>query len=120
MPNQVTGPDTACDTTGAHTEPPRASPTITEPNATTDPTNPTINRAESTLGSNTTTSVQQTGESTIHPGNHVTKHDETSDSDDEILAYSPGEMHSPGEFDLNITVMTSMPASSSSPHPLDA
>ena len=119
-PNQVEGPNTACDTTVAHTEPPRASPTIMEPNATTEPTNPTINRAESTLGSDTTTSVQQTGESTICLGNHVTEHDETSDLNDEILAYSPGEMHSPGEFDLNNTVMTSMPASSSSPHPLDA
>ena len=87
---------------------------------TTEPTNPTINRAKSTLGSDTTTSVQETGESTIRPGNHFTKHDETSNSDDEILAYSPGEMHSPGEFNLNSTVMTSMPASSSSPHPSDA
>ena len=90
-----------------------------EPSATTKPTNPIINRAESTLGSDTTTSVdtttlvQQTGES-IHPSNHFTKHDETSDSDDEILEYSPSEMHPPGEFDLNNTVMTSMPALSSS------
>ena len=45
LPNQVEGPDTACDATGAHTEPPRASPTITKPDATTKPTNPTINRA---------------------------------------------------------------------------
>jgi len=44
-PNQVEGPDTACNATGAHTEPPRASPTITKPDATTKPTNPTINRA---------------------------------------------------------------------------
>ena len=80
-----------------------------EPDATIEPTNPTINRAESTPGSDTTTSVQQTGESTIRPGNHVTEHDETSDSDDEIL------VDSPGEFDLNSNVMTSMPASSSSP-----
>ena len=94
-PNQVKGPDIACNAIGAHTEPPRASPTIAEPDATTKPTNPTINRVESTLGSNTTTSVQQTRESTIHPGNHFTKHDETSNSNDEILAYSPGEMHSP-------------------------
>ena len=85
-----------------------------------EPSNPTINRAESTLGSDTTTSVQQTRESTIHLGNHFTEHDETSDSNDEILAYSPGEIHSPSEFDLNSTVMTSMPASSSSPHPSDA
>ena len=119
-PNQVDWPDTVCDTTGAHTEPPMASPTIAEPDATTEPTNPTINRAESTPGSDTTTSVQQTRESTIHPGNHFTKHDETSDSGDEILAYSPGEMHSSGEFDLNITIMTSMSALSSSPHLLDA
>ena len=119
-PNQVEGVDTMCDATGAHIEPPRASPTIMEPNVTTKPTNPTINRAESTLGSDTTTLVQQTGESTIRLGNHVTEHDETSDSDDEILAYSPGEMHTPGEFDLNSTIMTSMPASLSSPLPLDA
>ena len=46
LSNQVEGPDTTCDAIGAHTEPPRASPTITEPNATTEPTNPTINRAE--------------------------------------------------------------------------
>ena len=91
-----------------------------EPDTTTEPTNPTINRAESTPGSDTTTSVQQTGESTVRLGNHVTEHDETSDSDNEILAYSPGKMHSPGEFDLNSTIMTSMPASSSSPHPSDA
>ena len=57
-PNQVVGPDTVCDTIGAHTKPPKASPIIMEPDATTEPTNPTINRAESTLGSNTTTSVQ--------------------------------------------------------------
>ena len=57
-PNQVEGPDTTCDATGAHTEPPRASPTIMELDATIEPTNPTINRAESTLGSDTTTSVQ--------------------------------------------------------------
>ena len=104
----------------AHTEPPRASPTIVEPDATTEPTDPTINRAESTLGSDTTTFVQQTEESTIQPGYHFTEHDETSDSDDEILVYSPGEIHSPGEFNLNNTIMTLMPASSSSPHPLDA
>ena len=85
-----------CDATGAHIEPRRASPTIAEPNVTIEPTNPTINRAKLTPGSDTTTSVQQTRESTIHPGNHFTKHDETSDSGDEILAYSPGEMHSPG------------------------
>ena len=91
-----------------------------EPDVTTEPTNPTINWTESTPGSDTTTSVQQTRESTIRLVNHFTKHDETSDLDDEILAYSPGEMHSPGEFDVNITIMTSMPASSSSPHPLDA
>ncbi|XP_066323988.1 uncharacterized protein [Miscanthus floridulus] len=119
-PNQVEGPDTTFDATRAHTEPPRASPTIVEPDATTEPTNPTLHRPESTLGSDTTTLVQQTEESTIHPGNHNTKHDETSDSDNEILAYSPGEMHSPGEFDHNSIVMTSMPTSSSSPHPLDA
>ena len=112
--NQAEGIDTTCDTIGAHIEPPRASPTIAEPDATTEPTNPTINRAESTLGSNTTTSVQQTGESTIRLGNHFTEHDETSDSDDEILVYSPGE------FNLNNTIMTLMPALSSSPHPLDA
>ena len=57
-PNKVEGPDTTCDATGAHTEPPRASPTIMEPDVTTKPTNPTINRAESTSGSDTTTSVQ--------------------------------------------------------------
>ena len=34
-PNQVEGPDTACDATGAHIEPPKASPTIAEPDATT-------------------------------------------------------------------------------------
>jgi len=118
-PNQVEGPDTTCDATGAHTEPPRASPTIMEPDATIEPTNPTTNRAESTLGSDTTTSVQQTQESTIHPCIHFTEQDETSDSFDVILAYSPGEMHSPGEFDLNSTIMTSMPASLSSPHPSD-
>ena len=109
-----------CDAIGAHTELPRASPTIMGPDATTKPTNPTINRAESTLGSDTTALVQQTRESTICPGDHITEHDETSDSDDEILAYSPGKMHSLGEFDLNSTVMTSMPTSSSSPHPSDA
>jgi len=90
-----------------------------EPDATTEPTNPTINRAESTLGSDTTTSVQQIEESTICPGNHFTEHDETSNSNDEILVYSPGEMHSLGEFDLNSIIMTSMLALSSSPHPLD-
>ena len=58
LPNLVEGPYTTCDAIGAHTELPRASPTIAEPDATTEPTNPTINRAESTLGSNTTTSVQ--------------------------------------------------------------
>ena len=79
-----------------------------------------MNRAKSTLGSDTTTLVQQTGESTIRLGNHITEHDETSDLDDDILAYSPREMHSPGEFDLNSTIMTLMPASSSSPHPSDA
>ena len=57
-PNQVKGLDTMCDATGAHTEPPRASPTIAEPDVTTEPTNPTINRAELTPGSDTTTSVQ--------------------------------------------------------------
>ena len=103
-----------CDAIGAHTELPRASPTIMGPDATTKPTNPTINRAESTLGSDTTALVQQTRESTICPGDHITEHDETSDSDDEILAYSLGEI------DLNSTVMTSMPASSSSPHPSNA
>jgi len=56
-PNQVKGLDTTCDATGKHTEPPRASSTIAKPNATTEPTNPTINRAELTLGSNTTTLV---------------------------------------------------------------
>ena len=56
-PNQVEGPNTMCNTIGAHTEPPRASPTIMEPNTITEPTNPTINRAESTLGSDTTTLV---------------------------------------------------------------
>ena len=118
-PNQVEGSDTTRDATVAHTEPPKATPTITEPDATIEPTNPTINRAESTLGSDTTTSVQQIGESTIRPGNHFTEHDETLNLDDEILAYSPGEMHSLGKFDLNSTVMTSMLASSSSPHPSD-
>jgi len=118
--NQVKGTDTTCDTTGEHIEPPRASPIIAEPDATIEPTNPTINRVESTLGSDTTTLVQQTGESTIRPGNHITEHDETSDSDDEILVYSLGEMHSPSESDLNSTVMTSMPTSSSSPHPSNA
>ena len=112
--------DTTCDATGAHTEPTRASPMIAEPDATIEPTNPTINRPELTLGSDTTTSVQQTGESTIRLGNHITKHDETSDSNDEILVDSPGVLHSPGEFDLNSTIMTLMPASSSSPHPSDA
>ena len=58
LPNQVEGLDTTCDAIGAHTEPPRGSPTIAEPDTTTEPTNPTINRAESTLGSDTTTSVQ--------------------------------------------------------------
>ena len=91
-----------------------------KPDANTEPTNPTINRAESTPGSDTTTSVQQTGESTIYLGNRITRHDETSDSNNEILAYSTGEMHSPGEFDLNSTIMTSMPALSSSPHPSNA
>ena len=119
-PNQVEGPDTACDAIGLHIEPPKASPIIAEPDATIEPTNPTINRVESTLGSDTTTLVQQTGESTIRPGNHITEHDETLDLDDEILAYSPGEMHTPSEFDLNSTIMTSMPALLSSPHPLDA
>ena len=57
-PNQVEGQYTTCDAIGAHTEPPRASPTIAEPNATIELTNPTINIAESTLGSDTTTSVQ--------------------------------------------------------------
>ena len=57
-PNQVEGPDIACEAIGAHTEPPRASPTIAEPDATTEPTNPTINIAELTPGSDTTTSVQ--------------------------------------------------------------
>ena len=56
-PNQVEGLDTVCDATWVHIEPPRASPTIVEPDATTEPTNPTINRAKSTLWSNTTTSV---------------------------------------------------------------
>ena len=91
-----------------------------EPNVTTEPTNPTINRAKSTLGSDTTTSVQQTEESIIRSGNHVTEHDETSDLDDDILAYSLGEMHSLVKFNLNSTIMTLMPAWSSSPHPLDA
>ena len=58
LPNQVEGLDTTCDAIGAHTEPPRASPTIAEPNATIELTNPTINIAESTLGSDTTSSVQ--------------------------------------------------------------
>jgi hypothetical protein len=89
-------------------------PTIVEPNATTKPTNSTISRVESTPGFDTTTSVQQTRESMICLGNHFTEHDETSDSNDEILTYSLGEMHSPGEFDLNSTVMTSMLALSSS------
>ena len=57
-PNQVKGPDIACDATGAHTKPPRASPIIIESDATSEPTNPTINRAESTPGSDTTTFVQ--------------------------------------------------------------
>jgi len=57
-PNQVEGLDTTFKATGAHTEPPRAFPTIVEPNVTTEPTNSTINRAESTPGSDTTTSVQ--------------------------------------------------------------
>ena len=57
LPNQVEGLDTACNATGANTEPPRVSPTIAEPDATAEPTNPTINRVESTPGSNTTTSV---------------------------------------------------------------
>ena len=56
-PNQVEGLDTTCDAIGAHTEPTRACPTITEPDATIEPTNPTINRVESTLGSDTTTLV---------------------------------------------------------------
>jgi hypothetical protein len=56
-PNQVEGLDTTCDATWAHIEPPRASPTITEPDATTEPTNPTINRARSTPGCDTTTLV---------------------------------------------------------------
>ena len=120
LPNQDEGPDTTCDTIGAHTEPPRVSPTIVEHDATIEPNNPTINRAKSTLAFDTTTLVQQTRESTIRPGNHVTEHDETSNLDNEILAYSPGKMHSLGEFDLNSTVMTSMPTSSSSPHPSDA
>ena len=47
-PNQVKAPDTTCDAIGAHIEPPRASPTIVEPNETTEPTNRTINRAKST------------------------------------------------------------------------
>ena len=42
-PNQVEGPDTVCYAIGAHIEPPRASPIIAEPDATTEPTNPTIN-----------------------------------------------------------------------------
>ena len=57
LPNQVEGPNTACDAIGAHTKPHRACPTIMEPDATTEPTNPTINRAESTPGSDTTTLV---------------------------------------------------------------
>ena len=72
-PNQVKGPDTACDAIGAHTEPPMASPITVEPDATIEPTNPTINRAESTLGFDTTTLVQQIEESTIRPGNHFTE-----------------------------------------------
>ena len=91
-----------------------------ELDATTEPTNPTINKAKSTPRFDTTTSVQQTGESTIRLGNHIIEHDEILDSDDDILAYSPGEIHSLGEFDLNSTIMTSMPALSSSPHPSDA
>ena len=59
-PNQVEGPDTACNAIGAHIEPPRASPTIVEPDMINELTNPTINRAESTPRSDTTTSVQQT------------------------------------------------------------
>jgi hypothetical protein len=55
-----------------------------ELDVTTKPTNPTINRTESTPGSDTTTLVQQTKESTICPSNHVTELDETLDSDDEI------------------------------------
>jgi hypothetical protein len=110
LPNLVEGLDTACNVTRAHTEPSRASPTITEPDATIEPTNPTINRPESTIGFDTTTLVQQIGESTIHPGNQVTEHDETSDSDDVILMDSPCKLHSLGEIDLNSTVMTSTPA----------
>jgi hypothetical protein len=59
--NQVEGADTiVCDGTGAHTEPSRAYQTIAV--AETEPTNATVNSLESTLGSDTTTSVQQTGE----------------------------------------------------------
>ena len=48
LPSQAEGLDNACDAIVAHTEPPRATPTIAEPHVTTKPTNPTINRAEST------------------------------------------------------------------------
>ena len=82
-------------TIGAHTEPPRASPMIMEPDATIKPPNPTINRSTSTPGSDTTTSVQQTEESIIRPSDHITEHDETSYLDDEIL------VDSLGDFDLN-------------------
>ena len=35
-PNQVEGPDTTCNAIGAHIEPPNVSPTIVEPDATTE------------------------------------------------------------------------------------
>jgi hypothetical protein len=111
----VEGVDTtACDGIGAHIEASRPSLTIAV--AETEPTNATINRPESTLGSDTTTLVQQIGESTIRLGNHVTKHDEkTADSEAKILTE---ETDDEIEVDLNkYTVVPLMPTLSSSAHP---
>jgi hypothetical protein len=114
-PNQVEGVDTtACDGIGAHIEASRPSLTIAV--AKTEPTNATINRPESILGSDTTTLVQQIGKFTIRLGNHVTEHDEkTADSKAEILTE---EIDDEIEVNLNkYTVVPLMPTLSSSAHP---
>lgn len=73
-----------CDAIVSHTEPPRASPTIGESDST------TVNGLELTPEYHITTSVQQTSESTIRPGNQVTDSATASDSEEE-LCQSEGE-----------------------------